>query len=36
MSIRRASTLQSERKSLGDPFKVYSEITNAGKNIQGR
>ncbi len=38
---RRASTTQSggsgnSRQSLGEPYQIYTEVVNAGKNLQGR
>lgn len=35
MSTRRASATF-EKKAVGDPYKIYSEINNAGKTIQGK
>jgi hypothetical protein len=35
---RRASSTQSGgnvRQSLGEPYQIYTEVVNAGKNLQG-
>lgn len=33
-SSRRSSYL-TERKDIGDPYQIYTEIVNAGKHLEG-
>ena len=33
---RRASTNSYQKSQLGEPYQIYTEVTNAGKNLQGK
>jgi hypothetical protein len=35
MSANRRASLQESMNKMGDPYQIYTEVTNTGKNVQG-
>lgn len=35
MAARRGSAITADKKNFGEPYQIFHEVENTGKNVQG-